>query len=332
MRIALDAFGSDRAPYPEVEGAVLALKENVCQEIFLVGNQTSLAAELGKYYYPKERLHIVHAEEVITMRDAAGLSARSKKDSSLVKTVRLFKDGMVDAAVSAGNTGAVVAASLFAYGRIKGVERPGIAITLPTMADPSIILDVGANVDCTPNHLFQYAELGSLYSKFFYNKEKPRVALLNIGEEDSKGNELTKAVYAGLTKNPAVNFVGNIEGKELLIGNADVVVCDGFVGNVMLKTVEGAAVSIFKMMRDRFQRDWVAKFGALLMLPVFTYMRKKMDHTEYGGGLLVGLDGLSIIAHGSSNAKAIKNAVRFAARIAESGFLEHCRTHFAAKA
>lgn len=328
MKIVLDAFGSDNAPYPEIEGAVLALKENYCDSIVLVGKKDIISKELGKYFYDKSKLEILDASEIITMNDSASAAVRSKKDSSLVKGLELCAKGDGDAFVSAGNTGAVMAASLFAYGRIKNVKRPAIAITLPTKGKPQIVLDVGANVDCSVENLVQFAELGSLYSKFLFDIDSPKVALLNIGEEDKKGNILSKTTHKELSVSNTINFVGNIEGKDLLKGIVDVVVCDGFVGNVMLKTIEGAAISIFEIMKEQFKKDWVAKIGALLSYPVFSYLKKKLDHSEYGGALLVGLNGITIIGHGRSNAKAIKNAIKFANKIAASDYLTHAKEHF----
>ena len=221
-----------------------------------------------------------------------------------------------------------MSASLLIYGRIKNILRPAIAITLPTQKKPEIILDVGANVDCSPEHLVQFAKLGSLYSQFFYKNERPEVALLNIGEESVKGNELVKKAYQELHDFKDINFIGNIEGKDLLKGIADVIICDGFVGNVMLKTVEGVALAIFDIMKEQIKKDWVAKIGALLSFPVYTYMKKKLDHTEHGGALLVGLNGISVVSHGRANSKAIKNAIKFAAKIAASGFIEHTKEYY----
>ncbi len=328
MRIALDAFGSDNAPFPEVEGAILAIKEDVCEKILLVGREEQLKKELDKYFYDRSRIEIVPASEVITMDDSPAKVVKQKKDSSMVRAVALHRDGLADAMVSAGNTGAAMSASLFSYGRITNVLRPAIAITFPTTKHPEIILDVGANVDCSPENLHQFAVMGSLYSHFLYNIQRPKVALLNIGEESKKGNSVVKKVYPLLDADEAINFIGNIEGKDLLKGVVDVVVCDGFVGNVMLKTVEGVAFSIFDMMREQMQKDWIAKIGGLLSYPVYSYLKKKLDHSEYGGSLLVGLNGLSVISHGRSNAKAIKNAVRFAAKIGASGFIKHSQEYF----
>ncbi len=331
MHIAIDAFGSDNAPFPEVEGAIIAIKEGLCDKVYLVGKQDILSKELEKYYYPKDKIEIVHASEVIGMSDSPSRVVRQKKDSSLVRAIQLHKDGTVQAVVSAGNTGAVMAASLFGYGRIKNILRPAIATTFPTQSHPEIILDVGANVECNPENLVQYAILGSLYFKFFFKTDDPRVALLNIGEEESKGNELVKNTYVKLKENKDINFVGNIEGKDLLKGIVDVVVCDGFVGNVMLKTVEGAAYSIMSILKSEMKKDWIAKLGALLSFPAYAYLKKKLDHSEYGGALLVGLNGISVVSHGRSNAKAIKNAVGLAAHLARSGFIEHTKKYFEEK-
>jgi phosphate acyltransferase len=331
MRIVVDAFGSDNAPSPEVEGAILAIKDDYCSKVILSGKEDILQKQLEKFYYDKSRIEILPASEIITMDDSPSSAVKKKKDSSLVKAARFVKDGMADGLVSAGNTGAVMTTSLLTYGRIKNVLRPAIAITLPTQKKPEIILDVGANVDCTPDNLIQFAELGSLYAKFFLHREAPKVALLNIGEERVKGNDLVKKVYPRLEASETINFIGNIEGKDLLKGVADVVVCDGFVGNVMLKTVEGVALAIFSMMREQIRKDWVAKIGALLSFPVYTYLKNKLDHTEYGGALLVGLNGISVVSHGRANGLAIKNAIKVAARIAESGFIEHAGRYYEGK-
>ena len=331
MHIAIDAFGSDNAPFPEVEGAIIAIKEGLCDKVYLVGKQDILIKELEKYYYPKDKIEIVHASEVITMSDSPAKVVREKKDSSLVRAIQLHKDGIVQAVVSAGNTGAVMAASLFGYGRVKNILRPAIATTFPTQSHPEIILDVGANVECTPENLVQYAILGSLYFKFFFEADNPRVALLNIGEEETKGNELVKNTYIKLKETKDINFVGNIEGKDLLKGIVDVVVCDGFVGNVMLKTVEGAAYSIMSILKSEMKKDWIAKLGALLSFPAYAYLKKKLDHSEYGGALLVGLNGISVVSHGRSNAKAIKNAIGLATHLAKSGFVEHAKEYFEEK-
>ncbi|MDP2172592.1 MAG: phosphate acyltransferase PlsX [Candidatus Cloacimonadaceae bacterium] len=328
MRIAVDAFGSDNAPFPEIEGAIQAIKEDFCSEVILVGDETILNKELGKYFYDPQRIRVVHASERILMEDYGATAVRAKRDSSMVRAVELHQKGLADAALSAGNSGAMMAASLLAYGRIKGVLRPAIAVTFPTQANHEIILDVGANVDCEAEHLLQFAHLGSIYYQFFYKTASPRVSLLNIGEESAKGNNVSRGAYMLLQNAADINFTGNIEGKDVLKGVTDVIVCDGFVGNIVLKTLEGAVLSIFGILKEQFNKDWIAKFGAMLSYPVYKYLKRKLDHTEYGGALLVGLNGVSIVSHGRSNAKAIKNAIHFAARIAKTGFVQHTKEYF----
>jgi len=328
VRVAVDAFGSDNAPFPEIEGAVLAIKEDLCSEVILVGDEAVITRELGKYYYPPARISVVHAPERIEMGDSASASVRTKKESSLVKTVELHHQGKADVAVSAGNTGAVMAASLLVYGRIKNVLRPAIAVVFPTQEGHEILLDMGANVDCSAENLLQFAKLGSLYFQYFFHTDRPKVSLLNIGEESAKGNATTKAAYQLLQEAKDLNFTGNIEGKDIIRGVTDVIVCDGFVGNIVLKTVEGVGFSMFEILKEQINKDWIAKFGAMLSYPVYTYLKKKLDHTEYGGALLVGLNGISVVSHGRSNAKAMKNAIRFADRIATSGFVNHSKEYF----
>ncbi len=328
MRIALDAFGTDNAPFPEIEGAIQAIRENICQTIFLVGKEDVLNKELEKYYYDRERIVIIDASEVITMTDEPSASAKAKKDSSLVKALFLHKDGEADAFISAGNTGAVMAASLFYLGRIKNVLRPAIALTLPTHDNFEIILDVGANVDCEVEHLVQFAEMGSLYAREMLNVSRPRVSLLNIGEESVKGSKQIKTAYIQLENNDKINFIGNIEGKELLRGVTDVIVCDGFIGNIILKTIEGVFISIFAIMKEQFNKDWISKIGALLSFPVYTYLKKKLDKSEYGGALLLGLNGLPIVSHGSSDSKSIKNAIRFASKISKTELVSNMQQNF----
>lgn len=328
MRVALDAFGSDKAPFPEIEGAIQAIKEDICDEIILVGDEAVLRRELEKYFFARDRISIEPASERITMQDHAAEAVRAKKDSSMVRTVQLHRSGAADAAVSAGNSGAFMTASLFAYGRIRGVSRPAIAVTLPTMKHPEILLDMGANVDCDAENLLQFAQLGKIYFSYIYNVAEPRIALLNIGEESAKGNLMSRDAWNLLSQAKDLNFVGNIEGKDVLKGDCDVIVCDGFVGNIVLKTLEGAIYSIFELLNEQLNKDWIAKLGAVLSYPVFKYLKHKLDQTEIGGALLVGLNGCSIICHGSSNAKAIKNAINFAVRTAQSGFVHHTREYF----
>lgn len=328
MRIALDAFGSDNAPFPEVEGAVLAIKEDYCSHVILVGDEEILKRELEKFYYDPAKISIVHASQRIEMDDQASASVRSKKDSSLVKAIKLHHDGLADVVVSAGNTGAVMTASLLQYGRIQNVDRPAIAVVFPAEEGHQILLDMGANVDCTADNLLQFAHLGSMYFQYFFKTPRPRISLLNIGEESAKGNAITKQAHQLLAADKDLNFTGNIEGKDIIRGITDVIVCDGFVGNIVLKTVEGVGFSIFEILKEQINKDWIAKIGAMLSYPVYSYMKNKLDHTEYGGALLVGLNGITVVSHGRSNAKAMKNALRFADRIAASGFVEHAKNYF----
>lgn len=328
MRIAVDAFGTDNAPFPEIEGAVLAIKEDLCEEVILVGDEEKIKHELEKFFYPQKRISVVNATQRIEMEDSGATAVRSKRDSSLVKTIELHNQGLADAAVSAGNTGAVMSASLLIYGRIKNVLRPAIAVVFPTETGHQILLDMGANVDCAAENLVQFAKLGSMYFKYFFQEEHPRISLLNIGEESAKGNATTKQAYQLLSQEKELNFIGNIEGKDIIKGITDVVVCDGFVGNIVLKTIEGVGFSIFEILKEQINKDWIAKLGALLSYPVYTHIKNKLDHTEYGGALLVGLNGISVVAHGRSNAKAMKNAIRFAALIAQSGFVTNARNYF----
>jgi glycerol-3-phosphate acyltransferase PlsX len=328
LRVALDAFGSDAAPHPEIEGAVMAIKEDLCSEVILVGDQEILSAELSKYYHDSSRIRIENASQRIEMGDSAAASVRSKRDSSMVRALTLHKEGKADLAISAGNTGAMMSASLLTLGRMKNVLRPAIAVVFPTQQGHEVILDVGANVDCEAQHLLQFAVLGSKYYEYFFKEPRPRISLLNIGEESAKGNSMSKEAHRLMAASKDINFIGNIEGKDVISGITDVIVCDGFVGNVMLKTVEGVGFSIFSLLKEQINKDWVAKIGAILSYPVYSYIKKKLDHTEYGGALLVGLNGTSVVSHGRSNAKAMKNAIRFGVRIAESGFVGHTQEYF----
>lgn len=328
MKIALDTFGSDNAPCPEVEGAINAIHEQICDKIYLVGKKKKIEAELQKYYYDKEKIEIVPSEQVITSTENPLKEIKRKKNSSLQKAVELVNDEIADVLVSAGSTGAVMATSLLTFGRIHGILRPAIAIQLPTLKDPVVVLDVGANVDCSVKNLVQFAEMGSIYSSYLTDKKRPKIALLNIGEEKKKGNEITKSTHKELEKNESINFVGNIEGKDILKGNVNVIICDGFVGNIMLKTVEGVAFSLFEILKKQFNEDWIAKIGAFLSFPAFRHFKKKIDYTEYGGAFLLGLNDISIIAHGRSNAKAFFNALKFASISVESQFLLHMKEYY----
>ncbi len=311
MKIALDAMGGDFAPKNEIMGAIAAVKNDSDVEVVLVGDETILNEELKKLGSPK-RITVVDAKERILMSELP-TQAIKKEGSSLMVAINLLKENKVDALVSAGNTGAVLAASIFKIGRIKNVDRPAIVAILPTMKRPIVVLDLGANVDCKTRHLVQFAKMGSVYSQHRFGIEKPEVRLFNIGEEEYKGNELTTETYQLLKQDKTINFVGNLEPSHLLAGNTDVVVCDGFVGNVVLKLGEGLISTIFKMIKGTISKSLMAMFGAIFMLPALKKIKKKFDYDEFGGTLLLGVKKPVIKAHGSASPKALKNAIREAA-------------------
>ena len=309
IKIALDAFGGDYAPEQIVEGALRAAELDGIS-VIMTGDEARLKSLIhGKA--GSDLLEIVHAPEVIHMDEAPVEAVRSKEESSLVKAAHLVRDGMAGALVSAGSTGATMAASLFGLKRIKGVERPGITSLMPTRSGMALILDVGANVDCRPNQLVQFAQMGSIYAEQVLKIHNPRVGLLNIGHEPGKGNELVQEVYP-LLQSTSLNFVGNVEGRDIPRGDVDVIVCDGFVGNVVLKFAEGLADTLFGMMKEEFSKNLPGIIGGLLVRPGSRRIKKKVDYTEYGGAPLLGVNGVVIVAHGGSNAKAIYNAIRVA--------------------
>jgi glycerol-3-phosphate acyltransferase PlsX len=312
MRIVLDAMGGDRAPVCTVQGAVMAANE-YGYDITLIGLESAIKRELHGLSYPSGKIQIVHASEQIGMDEPAALSVRKKRDSSIVRGVELLKKKEFDAFVSAGNTGAVVCAGTLSLRLLPGVDRPGIAVIFPTLTKPVIVIDVGANIDPKPLHLLQYGIMGDAYSKHILGKKNPTVGLLNIGEEATKGTEFVKDAHMMLSESK-LNFIGNIEPKELYYGKADVVVCDGFVGNVFLKVTEGFADAATELLKRELKKSTIlTKFGAILTLPAFKALKKKVDAAEYGGAPLMGVDGSVIIAHGASDEKAIKNAIRAAA-------------------
>ncbi|MFH1837611.1 MAG: phosphate acyltransferase PlsX [Candidatus Omnitrophota bacterium] len=312
MKIGLDAMGGDHAPECTVEGAVEAVNE-YGYVVTLLGDENVIRGHLKGLKYPAERIEILHTSETIGMNEPAALSVRKKRDSSIVRGTELLKNGHFDAFVSAGNTGAVVCAATLSLRLLPGVDRPGIAVIFPTLNKPCMVIDVGANIDPKPLHLLQYGIMGDAYSKHILNKEKPTVALLNIGEEETKGTDFIKEVHIMLSESK-LKFIGNVEPKEVYKGKADVVLCDGFMGNVFLKVTEGFAEAAGELLKKELKRSsLITKLGALLTLPAFKALKRKIDASEYGGAPLMGVDGSVIIAHGSSNAKAIKNAIRAAA-------------------
>ncbi len=322
MKIAVDAMGGDNAPHAIVAGAVQAAKEYGVG-IILVGIEQSIQAELKKHTHAQSLpIEIRNATEVVDMLDSPVTVFRRKKDSSIRVANELVKSGEAVAVISAGHSGAAMATSLFVLGSLEGVERPAIATFMPTMKGTSIILDVGANVDCKPNHLLQFAIMGEVYAKYVLKNPNPRVGLLSIGEEATKGNELTKEAFKLLTET-SLNFIGNVEGRDVMSGNADVVVCDGFIGNVVLKLSEAVAEAIGLMIRENIGDNLIKKLGYFMMRPVFRALKRRVDYAEYGGMPLIGINGISIISHGRSSAQAIKNAIRVAAELAKSEAIRH---------
>ena len=315
--IAVDAMGSDRAPKPEIEGAILAARQHQVQ-VLLVGREEVLRAELA--HHPQAArlpIEIVHASEVITMEDKAVQALRAKRDSSMRVGIRLVHEGRADGFVTAGNTGAAMATAKIILGTLPGVDRPALAAVFPTAAGTAAILvDVGANVDCKPQNLEQFAVMGEVYFRSIFGTGRPRVGLLSNGEEETKGNELTRETYKLLKQLP-LNFVGNVEGRDLYNGQVDVIVCDGFVGNVALKISEGVVELVREALKDSLRATITRQVGFLLSRKAFVEFKKRVDYTEYGGAPLLGLKGVCIVSHGSSNANAIKNAVRVASEFAQ---------------
>lgn len=309
MRIAVDAMGGDHAPEEIVKGAMLAAEASSDVQLILVGQkeriQTFLSGKLPG------NVSLYEASEVIEMDEHPANAVRKKKDSSIVVATRLVKLGEADAVVSAGSTGAQMAAALLGLGRIKGIERPAIVTVLPTPEGGKLILDVGANMDASPQQLCQYGQMGSIYANKILGIYNPRVGLLNVGAEEGKGNELTQKAYPLLKASP-INFIGNVEGRDVPYGRADVVVCEGFAGNILLKAAEGLAGVLFEQIKEKITSNMVRKLGALAVKPGLKEIAQMMDYSEYGGAPLLGVNGISIICHGSSKAKAIFNAIRVA--------------------
>ncbi len=312
MRIALDAMGGDFAPAVTVEGAVEAVNESKDIDIVLVGDEALIKKELSGKRYPPTRLQIRHASQVVKMDEPAVAAVRKKKDSSIRKAIEFARNGEADGVVSAGHSGVAMALALLMFGPSKGVERPAIATIMPTLKGPFVLIDAGANVDCSAENLLQFALMGDAYCRAMFDNSEPKIALLSIGEEDTKGNLLTKEAFK-LLKESRIKFIGNIEGKDIFLGSADVVVCDGFIGNIVLKTSEGLAEVILKMLKREISDVTTGRIGYLLMKPALRNFRKKTDYAEYGGAPLLGINGTCIIGHGRSSSKAIRNAIKVAA-------------------
>lgn len=325
MKIIIDAMGGDHAPQAPIEAGVQAAKV-LDVDIVFVGKTDVLQAELRKYQYPAEKIRIVHAETLISNHEEPAKAVRSKKDSSIVIAANLLKDGEGDALLSMGNTGALLAAGLLIVGRIKGILRPALATLLPSAKGPKMLIDAGANTNCKPENLVQFGIMGSLYMSGVMDIKNPMVGLMSNGEEEGKGDELTKETYPLLQQAP-VNFIGNIEGRDVMEGNADVITCDGFVGNVILKTVEGMGSVVGSEIKNLFTRNLLTKLGAAFVMKGIKDFRKKMDYREYGGAPLLGTKKPVIKGHGSSDAKAVFNAIRQAKKFVETGMIDEIIKH-----
>ena len=315
-RIAVDAMGTDAAPLPEVEGAILAARERRA-EVLLVGPQDLLRRELSRRDGQGLPVHVVHASEAVTMEDTAAKAFRRKRDSSMRVAARLVRAGEAEGLISAGNTGAVMTTAKIVLGALEGVDRPALAAVFPTSEGrAAVLLDVGANVDCKPQHLEQFAVMGEIYYRVIFGIDRPRVGLLSIGQEDHKGNDLTREAL-GRLKQLSLNFIGNVEGRDLYNGRVEVIVCDGFIGNVALKISEGLVEAISSLLKQSLTSTLSSKVGYVLSRKAFRHFKKRVDYSEYGGAPLLGVGGVCLICHGGSNANALKNAIRVAAEFAE---------------
>ena len=309
VKVALDAMGGDNAPSEIVKGAIDAITENKEVKVYLVGKEALVRDELSKYKYNAVQVEVVDATEVIEMAEPPVMAIRKKKDSSIVKALHLVKDGTCDAFVSAGSSGAVLVGGQLIVGRIKGVERPPLAPLIPTEKGASLLIDCGANVDARPSHLVQFAKIGTVYMQNIMGIENPRVAIVNIGAEEEKGNALVKETFPLLKNTPEINFIGSIEARDIPKGYADVIVCEAFVGNVILKLYEGVGGTLIKKVKEGMMTTLRSKIGALLVKPALKTCLKSFDLEEYGGAPLLGLKGLVVKTHGSSKAVEIKNTI-----------------------
>jgi glycerol-3-phosphate acyltransferase PlsX len=320
MKIAIDAMGGDHGLTPVVEGAIQAIKE-LDIELVLVGQEDQILTELDRVKWIDSRLTIQHASQIVDMHESPAQVARKKRDSSIWVATKLVKTGQADAVVSAGNTGATMVSAFFLLGVIKGVERPAICATLPTLQGTAVMLDVGATVDCTAKQLYQFGIMGNEYGKHLLGKSSPRVGLLSIGEEETKGNDMTKEAFR-LLRESRLNFIGNLEGRDVYNGNADVIVCDGFLGNVALKISEGLADAMKKMLMREVMASWLGRVSFLFLAGPLMRLKRRTDYAEFGGAPLLGVNGISMICHGRSSAKAIKNAIVRAEALAKGRLIE----------
>ena len=318
MRIALDAMGGDRGSEMAIQGALAAVRDRIDLSVILIGPRSILEQQLAEHAGGNkkfmERISVHHASEVITMDDAPVDAVRKKKEATIMVGFDLVKNGEADAVVSAGNSGATMAAAVRKLGRLPGISRPGIASFFPTLQQPVMLMDIGANVDCRAQHLYQFAVMASSCSQLLLNLDRPRIGLLSIGAETGKGNALVKETYELLKQSP-LNFIGNVEGRDVYKGDVDVIVCDGFVGNISLKISEGFAEAAMQMLKREIMKTWRAKLGYLLIRGAFAGFKKQVDYAEYGGAPLLGINGTGIICHGASNAIAIRNAIEVAANM-----------------
>jgi len=328
VRIAVDAMGGDFAPDEIIAGALMA-QAKFDVDILLVGDESRILAYLKQHHHKlSDRIEIIPAEGQIEMHEEPLEALRRKPKSSIAVSMELVKQKKADAVVAAGHTGAAMAAALLRLGRLKGIDRPAIGALLPTLIPrkPVLLLDVGANVDCRPKFLEQFAMMGLLYSRYALGVENPKLGLLNIGEEPSKGNDLAIKVHQNLQDNPQIPFAGNAEGRDVMSGDFDVVICDGFMGNVLLKFAEGVGKVAMQILKEELPRGWWGKLGILFLRPNLSQVKQRMDYNEYGGALLLGVDGVCVITHGSSKASGICNAIRVAKDAVDNQVLERIRT------
>ncbi len=327
MKIVVDAMGGDKAPEEIIKGVVMAYRLYDDVDLILAGKNDIIIRELRKYKLNEDDITISPASEIISMEEKPALALRKKKDSSIVVGCKLVKEDKADAFISAGNTGAVMASGLFNIGRIKGIKRPPISTVFPSQNGETLVLDAGANMDANPYNLLQYAIMGQIQAQNVLQVNNPRMGLLSVGEEKEKGNKLINDTYELLEKDRRINnFIGNVEGRDIFAGSCDVVICDGFVGNVVLKTTEGVASFMFDMLKDALIKNMRAKLGALLVKPYLQEIKERVDYRQYGGAPLLGIDGVVIISHGSSDAQAILNAIRVAVDTIKTGVVDKIKT------
>ncbi|HSB71704.1 MAG TPA: phosphate acyltransferase PlsX [Candidatus Methylomirabilis sp.] len=324
VRVALDAMGGDSGPEVNVEGAVAAARE-FGASVVLVGLEEEVRRHLGRHDLAGLSLNVCHAPEAVEMGESPLSALRRKKQSSIRVGLELIKRGEVEAFVSAGNTGAVMATALVVLGPLPGVERPAIAVVVPTLTGQAVLLDAGANVDCKARHLVQFAIMGNVYARDLLGVPRPRVGLLSIGEEQIKGNELTREAFKELADEASLNFIGNVEGRDVFNGSSDVIVCDGFTGNVALKISEGLAETLLHLLREELRQDLRSRVGSLLLTPAFRRFKRRIDSSEFGGAPLLGVNEVCLISHGRSTAKAIKNAIRAAGECVANKVIPHIR-------